>query len=170
MSALVSVVPSPEWMSAPPPAPPELLSALVSETDALTSLLEVSRRELDAMGAWRMGALHELLTEKAAIITRLEAATTRRHAALLTAGFSSLGEAAGRFPELTSKRQQILASVEALRALSRQALEQASRRLKWVATRRRALSGATVSGGGGTYGPRGDAPRLADGIGLNGRA
>ncbi len=170
MSALESVVPSPDGVGAPRPTPPELLSALLNETDALTSLLEVSRRELDVMSAWHMGALHELLTEKAAVITRLEAATSRRHAALLSAGFGSLGEAAEQLPELIPKRQQILASVEALRALSRQALEQASRRLKWVATRRRALSGATVSGGGGTYGPRGDAPRLADGIGLNGRA
>lgn len=170
MSALQSVVPSRESAATARPAPAELFAALTDENDALSSLLSVSRRELDAMGAWRMSALHELLAEKAAAITGVEEATARRVAALRRAGYESLRKAAQHYPEISRERQQILESVDALRALSRQALEQAGRRLRWVATRRRALSGATVSGGGGTYGPRGDTPRLADGIGLNGRA
>lgn len=151
-------------------APPDLLSALLDETAALTSLLLVSRKEFEAMGSWRMSELHGLVVEKASAISVLEGATARREATLLAGGLTSLSEAALHHPEVARGREHIIESVDTLRALSRQALEQAGRRLRWVATRRRALSGATVSGGGGTYGPRGDAPRLADGIVLNGRA
>lgn len=140
----------------------QLIDVLDQEVATYEALVGVTQREHQALLAFEPVRTESVLAEKTALLERgFELRALRER---LTPGGDLLAAAADveEGNALRERRDRLRALLSALSELNQLAMLQATRQLRWVRARRRALVGEDS-----TYGPRGASPFRSHGLGLN---
>ncbi len=150
----------------PRSTPAQLVEVLDQEVATYEALVGVTQREHQALLAFEPLRAEAVLAEKTALLERGHALRALRERLAPGGVLETVTRGSPEADALRERRDRLRALLSALSELNQLAMLQATRQLRWVRTRRRALVGDDTP----TYGPRGLGAMRAHGLGLNGMA